>query len=335
MPLPVYHDRDCDLSIIRGKRLLVIGYGSQGRTQALNARDSGVGQVKVALKPGSSTRARAEADGFEVVTAAEGVAWADVLVVLTSDEAHQSLFRDEIAPGLRAGQALIFAHGLSVNFGLVTPPADVDVLLVSPKGIGPRIRDIYVAGEGVFCLFAVHQDATGKARELGLSYAAALGCGRKAILETTMKAECESDLFGEQVVLCGGTRELVSSGFQTLVDAGYPPEVAWFETCYELKLVVDLLWELGMSGGFEKISNTAEYGAYLTGPRIIGEASKAAMRDVLKDVQSGDFVRRLMQDYDTGSPDLLGRRAALKDNRLDATKRYLDKVSPPQQDDSN
>lgn len=327
MNLPVYHDRDCDLSIIRERKVLVIGYGSQGRTQALNARDSGVTQIKVALKPASVTRARAEADGFEVVTVAEGVRWADFLVILTSDEAHQSLFRDEIAPVLRAGQTLVFAHGLSCNFGLVVPPADVDVLLVSPKGIGPRIRDIYVAGEGVFCLFAVQQDATGHAKALGLSFAAALGCGRKGILETTMKAECESDLFGEQVVLCGGTRELVTAGFQTLVDAGYPPEVAWFETCYELKLVVDLLWELGMSGGFGKISNTAEYGAYLTGPRVINDSSKAAMQGVLEDVQSGDFVRRLMADYDAGSPDLLARREALKDNLLDATKLYLDKVA--------
>mgnify|MGYP000002200012 CR=1 FL=1 len=327
MPLPVYHDRDCDLSVICARKLLVIGYGSQGRTQALNARDSGVTQIRVALKPDSKTRAKAEADGFEVVTVAEGVQWADVIVVLTSDEAHQKLFAEEINPYLRPGLALVFAHGLSCNFGLVTPPADVDVILVSPKGIGPRIRDIYVAGEGVFCLFAVQQDATGKAKTLGLSFAAALGCGRKGILETTMKDECESDLFGEQVVLCGGTRNLVTDGFQTLVDAGYPPEVAWFETCYELKLVVDLLWELGMSGGFEKISNTAEYGAYLTGPRVINAASQQAMQDVLKDVQSGDFVRQLMRDYNAGSPDLLGRRAALKGNRLDATKQYLDGVA--------
>ncbi len=327
MSLPVYDERDCDLGLIRASRVLVIGYGSQGRTQALNARDSGVADIRIALKPGSATRLKAEADGFAVVTVSEGVAWADVVVILTSDEAHQALYRDEIAPNLRQHQALVFAHGLSVNFGLVTPPADVDVLLVSPKGIGPRIRDLYVAGEGVFCLFAVHQDASGRAKALGLSFAAALGCGRKGILETTMKAECESDLFGEQVVLCGGTRELVSNGFQTLVDAGYPPEVAWFETCYELKLVVDLLWERGMSGGFEKISNTAEYGAYLTGPRIINDTSKAAMQAVLKDVQSGDFVRRLMMDYNAGSPDLHARRAALQDNRLDATKRYLDGVA--------
>ena len=327
MSLPVYYARDCDLDLIRQARVLVIGYGSQGRMQALNARDSGVADIRVALKPGSATRSKAEADGFAVVTVAQGVRWAEVVVVLTSDEAHQALFRDEIAPNLKKNQSLIFAHGLSVRFGLVQPPPDVDVILVSPKGIGPRIRDLYVAGEGVFCLFGVHQDALGRAKAMGLSYAAALGCGRKGIFETTFRDECESDLFGEQVVLCGGTRELVTNGFQTLVDAGYPPEVAWFETCYELKLVVDLLWELGMSGGFAKISNTAEYGAYLTGPRVIGEASKAAMRDVLKDVQSGDFVRRLMADYDAGSPDLLARRAALKDNLLDRTKAYLDGVA--------
>ena len=327
MPLPVYRDSDCDLSIIRSAKVLIIGYGSQGRTQALNARDSGVTSIKVALKPDSKTRVKAQSDGFEVVAVSDGVLWADVLVILTSDEAHEKLFALEITPHLRSGQALIFAHGLSCNFGLVTPPVDVDVLLVSPKGIGPRIRDIYVAGEGVFCLFAVQQEATGKAKALGLSFAAALGCGRKGILETTMKAECESDLFGEQVVLCGGTRELVSNGFQTLVDAGYPPEVAWFETCYELKLVVDLLWELGMSGGFEKISNTAEYGAYLTGPRIINDTSKAAMKSVLKEVQSGEFVRQLMRDYNAGSPDLHARRSALLNNRLDQTKAYLDGLS--------
>jgi ketol-acid reductoisomerase len=327
MSLPVYRDSDCDLSLIQASKVLIIGYGSQGRTHALNVRDSNVAQVKVALKEGSKTRVKAESDGFEIVTVSDGVLWAEVIVVLTSDEAHQRLFADEIALHLRENQALIFAHGLSVNFGLVMPPAGVDVLLVSPKGIGPRIRDIYVAGEGVFCLFAVHQDASGRAKALGLSYAAALGCGRKGILETTMKDECESDLFGEQVVLCGGTRELVTSGFQTLVDAGYPPEVAWFETCYELKLVVDLLWELGMSGGFGKISNTAEYGAYLTGPRIINDSSKAQMQGVLQDVQSGAFVKRLMADYDAGSPDLNARRRALEGNLLDQTKAYLDGVA--------
>jgi ketol-acid reductoisomerase len=225
------------------------------------------------------------------------------------------------------GAALVFAHGLSVRFGLVEPRPDVDVILASPKGIGPRIRDLYEAGEGVFCLFGVHQDATGGAHALGLSYAAALGCGRKGILETTFRDECESDLFGEQVVLCGGVAELIDAAFMKLVNAGYPPEVAWFECFYEVKLVTDLMFERGVAGAFEKISNTAEYGAYLTGPRVIGEASQAAMDVVLQEVQSGDFVRHLMTDHDAGSPDLLARRAALRGRRIEAVGAHLKAVA--------
>ncbi|HZV83594.1 MAG TPA: ketol-acid reductoisomerase, partial [Brevundimonas sp.] len=231
-PLPVFHDRDCDLSIIRHKRVAVIGYGSQGRTHALNLRDSGVGDIFVGLKPGSATRAKAEADGFAVSSASDAAASADVVAVMVSDEAHRDLWRDELQPNMRAGAALIFAHGLSVRFGLVEPGPDIDVILASPKGIGPRIRDLYVEGQGVFALFGVHQDATGGAHALGLSYSAALGCGRRGILETTFAAECESDLFGEQVVLCGGVGELIDAAFMKLVDAGYPPEVAWFECFY-------------------------------------------------------------------------------------------------------
>ncbi|MBA4804046.1 MAG: ketol-acid reductoisomerase [Brevundimonas sp.] len=323
-PLPVFHDRDCDLSIIRGRRVAVIGYGSQGRTHALNLRDSGVGDIVVGLKPGSATRERAAADGFEVRSAGEAAAGADVVAVMVSDEAHRDLWRDELEPNLRPGAALVFAHGLSVRFGLVEPRPDVDVILASPKGIGPRIRELYEAGEGVFCLFGVHQDATGGAHALGLSYAAALGCGRKGILETTFAAECESDLFGEQVVLCGGTVELVDAAFMKLVGAGYPPEVAWFECFYELKLVVDLMHRLGPAGAFARISNTAEYGAYLTGPRVIGAPSRAAMDEVLAEVRSGAFVKRLMADYDAGSPELLARRRALGERAIEAVGRRLE-----------
>lgn len=305
----------------------MIGYGSQGRTHALNLRDSGVRDIVVGLKAGSATRDKATADGFPVMTAAEATRGADVVAVMVSDEAHCDLWRDEIEPHIRPGAALIFAHGLSVSFGLVTPRADLDVILASPKGIGPRIRDLYEAGEGVFCLFGVHQDATGDAHALGLSYAAALGCGRKGILETTMKDECESDLFGEQVVLCGGAAELVDSAFMTLVDAGYPPEVAWFECFYELKLVVDLMHQMGIAGAFGRISNTAEYGAYLTGPRVIGDASRAAMDQVLTEVRDGSFVRRLMADYDAGSPDLLSRRAALGRRRIEAVTGRLNQIA--------
>jgi ketol-acid reductoisomerase len=326
-PLPAFHDRDCDLSIIQSGRVAVIGYGSQGRTHALNLRDSGVGDIVIGLKAGSATRAKARADGFVVMTAGEAAATADVVAVMVSDEAHRDLWRDEIEPAIRPGAALIFAHGLSVRFGLVTPRGDLDVILASPKGIGPRIRDLYEAGEGVFCLFGVHQDATGGAHALGLSYAAALGCGRKGILETTFAAECESDLFGEQVVLCGGVKDLVDGAFMKLVDAGYPPEVAWFECFYELKLVTDLMFEKGIAGAFGRISNTAEYGAYLTGPRIIGEPSKTAMDEVLSEVRSGAFVDRLMADYDAGSPDLLARRKALGDRTIEAVGAHLNAVA--------
>lgn len=297
----------------------MIGYGSQGRTHALNLRGSGVADIVVGLKAGSATRAKAEADGFTVMTAGEATAGADVVAVMVSDEAHRDLWRIEIEPAIKPGAALVFAHGLSVRFGLVEPRADLDVILASPKGIGPRIRDLYLTGEGVFCLFGVQQDATGGAHGLGLSYAAALGCGRRGILETTFRDECESDLFGEQVVLCGGVQSLVDGAFSTLVAAGYPPEVAWFECFYELKLVTDLMFERGIAGAFGKISNTAEYGAYLTGPRVIGAASHAAMQGVLADVRDGSFVRRLMADYDAGSPELLARRAALGERPIEAT----------------
>lgn len=305
----------------------MIGYGSQGRTHALNLRDSGVSDIVVGLKTGSATRDKAAADGFEVRAAGEAAAGADVVAVMVSDEAHRDLWRDELEPNIRPGAALVFAHGLSVRFGLVEPRPDLDIILASPKGIGPRIRELYEAGEGVFCLFGVHQDATGGAHALGLSYAAALGCGRKGILETTFAAECESDLFGEQVVLCGGTVELVDAAFMKLVEAGYPPEVAWFECFYELKLVVDLMHRLGPAGAFARISNTAEYGAYLTGPRVIGGPSRAAMDEVLAEVRSGAFVKRLMADHDAGSPELLARRRALGERTIEAVGARLGEIA--------
>ncbi len=326
-PLPVFYDRDIDLGLIKGKRLAIVGYGSQGRAQALNLRDGGVAEMRIGLREGSPSAAAARADGFEVMTVAQAAGWCEALALLTSDEAHRDLYRDHIAPHLNPGSALIFAHGLSIRFGLVTPAPEIDVVLCGPKGIGPRIRELYQAGEGVYGLLGVHHDATGNAKAVALSYLAALGCGRKGILETTFKDECESDLFAEQVVLCGGVPELVRQSIMTLVDAGYPPEVAWFESFYELKLVTDLMYEKGVAAAFEKISNTAEYGAYLTGPRVIGKASREAMQGVLKDVQDGRFVKRFMADYDNGFADLRARRAALADHLMEAVDARLRDVA--------
>ena len=326
-PLPVFFDRDCEPEALLDRRVAVVGYGSQGRAQALNLRDSGVRDLKIGVREGKSAQA-ARADGFEVVSVAEAAAWAEVLALLTSDEAHRDLYRDEIAPHLKDGACLVFAHGLSVRFGLVEPRPELDVVLVSPKGIGPRIRELYEAGQGVFGLFAVHQDATGQARRIGLAFASALGCGRRGVLETTFRDECESDLLGEQAVLCGGVMELVHAGFETLTEAGYPPEVAWFECFYELKLVVDLLWERGIAGGFGKISNTAEYGAYLTGPRVIGPEARAALKAVLSEVQDGRFVARLMADHDAGFPDLQARRARLAKHPIEAVQARLSALKP-------
>jgi ketol-acid reductoisomerase len=326
-PLPVFYDRDCDLDLIRGKRLAIVGYGSQGRAQALNLRDSGVRQMRIGLRENSPSGEIARADGFTVVPVAEAAAWAQVLALLTSDEAHRDLYRDHIGPHLADGSALVFAHGLSAHFGLVKPGPGIDVVLCGPKGIGPRIRELYEAGEGVYGLLGVHQDATGGAEALGLSFLAALGCGRMGILETSFRDECESDLFAEQVVLCGGVPELVRQAFMTLVDAGYPPEVAWFESFYELKLVTDLMFSRGIAGAFEKISNTAEYGAYLTGPRVIGEQAREAMAGVLADVRDGSYVARFMADYDQGFPDLLARRKALAQHPMEAVDRRLREIA--------
>src|SRR5690606_13648364 len=267
------------------------------------------------------------ADGFTVRTAGEATAGADVVAVMVSDEAHRDLWRDELEPNLRPGAALIFAHGLSVRFGLVQPRPDLDVILASPKGIGPRIRDLYVEGEGVFALFGVHQDASGGAHALGLSYAAALGCGRKGILETTFAAECESGQFGEQVVLCGGVGELIDAAFTKLVEAGSPPEVAWFECFCEVKLGTAPMFSIGIAGAFGRISITAEYGPYLTCPRVIGEASTAAMDEVLAEVRSGAFVKPLMADYAACSPDLLARRKSLGQRPIEAVGAHLAAVA--------
>jgi ketol-acid reductoisomerase len=296
----VYYDRDADLNLIKGKKVVVIGYGSQGRAHALNMKDSGVKEVAVALRPGSATAKKAEADGFKVMSVADAAKWADLMMMATPDELQGDIYRHEIAPNIRDGAAIAFAHGLNVHFGLIEPKATVDVIMVAPKGPGHTVRSEYQRGGGVPCLVAVAQDASGNALDLGLSYASAIGGGRSGVIETTFQEECETDLFGEQVVLCGGLVELIRAGFETLVEAGYAPEMAYFECLHEVKLIVDLIYEGGIANMNYSISNTAEWGEYVSGPRIITADTKAEMKRVLKDIQSGRFTSEWMQEYRSG-----------------------------------
>ncbi|MCS6987048.1 MAG: ketol-acid reductoisomerase [Sphingomonadaceae bacterium] len=304
----VFYDADADLGLIRPRKIAVLGYGSQGHAHAANLRDSGVAEVVVALRPGSASAAKAAAAGFRVVTNAEAARWADVVMVLAPDEHQAAIYAEDLAPHLRPGAALAFAHGLNVHFGLIEPRADLDVFMVAPKGPGHTVRAEYERGGGVPCLMAVHQDSTGTTRELALAYAAAIGGGRAGIIETTFREECETDLFGEQAVLCGGLSHLIMAGFETLVEAGYAPELAYFECLHEVKLIVDLMYEGGIANMRYSISNTAEFGDYATGPRIVTEATRAEMRRVLADIQSGKFVGEFMADNRAGNPRLKAMR---------------------------
>ena len=262
----VYYDRDADLNLIKGKKVAVVGYGSQGHAHLLNMRDSGVKEIAVALRPGSLSAKKAEAEGIKVLDVVSAAKWADVVMMLTPDELQADIYRDQLAPHMKKGAALMFAHGLNVHFNLIEPRADLDVLMVAPKGPGHTVRSEYKRGGGVPCLIAIHQDASGNAHDLGLSYASAIGGGRAGVIETTFREECETDLFGEQVVLCGGLVELIRAGFETLVEAGYAPEMAYFECLHEVKLIVDLIYEGGIANMNYSISNTAEYGEYVCGP---------------------------------------------------------------------
>jgi len=297
--LNVYYDQDCNLDLIKGKNVAVIGYGSQGHAHALNLKDSGVKNVHIALRDGSKTADKAKAAGFEVMNPKAAAAWADVVMILTPDELQADLYTQDLADNLKQGATLAFAHGLNIHFQLIKPRADLDVIMIAPKGPGHTVRGEYQKGGGVPCLIAVAQNASGKAKDLALSYASAVGGGRSGIIETNFKDECETDLFGEQAVLCGGVTALVNAGFETLVEAGYPPEMAYFECMHELKLIVDLLYEGGMSNMRYSISNTAEYGDYVTGPRIITEETKKEMKRVLADIQSGKFTKEFMGDRAT------------------------------------
>jgi len=290
----VFYDRDADINLIKSKKVVIVGYGSQGFAHALNLKESGVPEVAVALRKGSGSIAKAEGAGLKVFEVAEAAKWADVVMMLTPDELQGDIYARDLAPNLKQGAALLFAHGLNIHFNLIEPRKDLDVLMVAPKGPGHTVRGEYLKGGGVPCLIAVHQDASGGAHALGLSYASAIGGGRAGIIETTFREECETDLFGEQVVLCGGLVELIRAGFETLVEGGYAPEMAYFECLHEVKLIVDLIYEGGIANMNYSVSNTAEYGEYVTGPRIITKDTKAEMKRVLDDIQTGRFTRDWM-----------------------------------------
>ena len=293
--MDMLYDRDADIELIKTKKVAVIGYGSQGHAHVLNLRDSGVEQICVGLRDGSSSVAKAEGEGLEVKNIAEAAGWADVVMILTPDELQKDIYNADIGPNLREGAMLMFAHGLSIHFNLIVPRAGLDVAMVAPKGPGHTVRGEYSRGGGVPCLMAVHQDASGHARDVAMSYACGLGGGRSGIIETTFRDECETDLFGEQAVLCGGVVELIKAGYETLTEAGYPPEMAYFECLHEVKLIVDLIYEGGIKNMNYSISNTAEFGEYVSGPRVVTDETKAEMKKILTDIQSGKFTDRWMQ----------------------------------------
>ncbi|WP_176595570.1 MULTISPECIES: ketol-acid reductoisomerase [Sphingobium] len=326
--MKVYYDRDADIGLIKGKKVAILGYGSQGHAHAQNLRDSGVADVAIALRPGSPSAKKAEGAGFKVLSNADAAAWADVLMILAPDEHQAAIYADDIHANLRPGAALAFAHGLNVHFGLIEPRADVDVIMIAPKGPGHTVRGEYVRGGGVPCLIAVHQDATGNAHDIALSYASGVGGGRSGIIETNFREECETDLFGEQAVLCGGTTALVQAGFETLVEAGYSPEMAYFECLHELKLIVDLMYEGGIATMRYSISNTAEYGDIKTGPRIITEETKKEMKRVLADIQSGRFVKDFVLDNRAGQPELKASRIAAQRHPIEETGAKLRAMMP-------
>src|SRR5690349_6903609 len=296
----VYYDRDADLALVKAKKIAIVGYGSQGHAHAQNLKDSGVAEVAIALRPDSASPAKAEGAGFKVLSNSDAAKWADIIMVLAPDEFQAGIWENDLKPNMREGTALAFAHGLNIHFGLIEPRPDMDVFMVAPKGPGHTVRSEYLRGGGVPCLIAVAQDASGNAQEIGLSYASAIGGGRAGVIETTFKEECETDLFGEQTVLCGGLTALIMAGYETLVEAGYAPEMAYFECLHEVKLIVDLMYEGGIANMRYSISNTAEYGDYTRGPRIIDDRVKAEMKRVLEEIQTGKFAREWVLENAAG-----------------------------------
>jgi len=324
----VYYDRDADVNLVKAKKIVIVGYGSQGHAHANNLKDSGCENVVVALRPGSASAAKAEAAGFKVMPAAEAAAWGDIVMVLTPDEGQSELWERDLKPNVRDGAAIAFAHGLSIHFNLIEPRPDLDVFMIAPKGPGHTVRSEFVRGAGVPCLLAVQQNASGNALEIGISYASAIGGGRAGIIETTFKEECESDLFGEQTVLCGGVVELMRAGYETLVEAGYAPEMAYFECVHEMKLIVDLIYEGGIANMNYSVSNTAEYGEYLTGPKIIDDHVRANMKQALAEIQSGHFARTWMLENRVNQPSFKAMRRQCAEHPLEAVGERLRAMMP-------
>jgi ketol-acid reductoisomerase len=324
----VYYDRDADVNLIKSRQVVVIGYGSQGHAHAANMRDSGVENVIIALRPGSASAAKAEAAGFKVMTVPEAAALADVMMMATPDELQGQIYRDELQGNMKQGAALAFAHGLNIHFKLIEPREDLDIFMIAPKGPGHTVRSEYVRGGGVPSLVAVEQNSSGNALEIALSYASAIGGGRAGVIETTFQEECETDLFGEQVVLCGGMTSLITAGFETLVEAGYAPEMAYFECLHEVKLIVDLIYEGGIANMRYSISNTAEFGDYVSGPRIINDEVRAEMKRVLEDIQSGRFTRDWMLECSANQPSFKALRRRSGEHQIEEVGEKLRAMMP-------
>ncbi|MEN0041753.1 MAG: ketol-acid reductoisomerase [Pseudomonadota bacterium] len=324
----VYYDRDADLNLIKSKKVCIVGYGSQGRAHAMNLKDSGAGDIVIALREGSPTAKKAEADGFEVMSVADASKVADLIMMAAPDELQAGIWKDSIAANIRDSSAIAFAHGLNVHFNLIEPGSGIDVVMIAPKGPGHTVRGEYQKGGGVPCLIAIHQDASGNAHDLALSYACGVGGGRSGVIETTFQEECETDLFGEQVVLCGGLVELIRAGFEVLVEAGYAPEMAYFECLHEVKLIVDLIYEGGIANMNYSISNTAEWGEYVSGPRIITSETKDEMRRVLKDIQTGRFTSEWMQEWHSGAARFKGTRRMNDNHQIEEVGEKLRGMMP-------
>jgi ketol-acid reductoisomerase len=324
----VYYDRDADINLIKNKKVVIVGYGSQGHAHAANLRDSGVKDIAVALRSDSTSVEKAKSADFKVMNVVEASKWADVIMMLTPDELQGEIYRDEIEKNMNPGAAIAFAHGLNVHFNLIEPRNDIDVFMVAPKGPGHTVRSEYQKGGGVPCLIAIDQDVSGNTHDIGLSYASAVGGGRSGVIETTFKEECETDLFGEQTVLCGGLVELIRAGYETLTEAGYAPEMAYFECLHEVKLIVDLIYEGGIANMNYSISNTAEYGEYVTGPRLITSETKAEMKRILDDIQSGKFTRDWMLENKVNQTSFKATRRKVADHPIEAIGKELRAMMP-------